>query len=344
MQRRDFAQIIGLSLASTPFISVKSPLKRTPSQEKSPELETIIPPPLRKGDTIGLISPASNADDERVDKAISNLQAMGLKVIEGNFLREKHGFIAGTDKQRLDDLHNMYKNPDIDAIWCVRGGYGTTRIISDIDYSLIRKNPKALIGYSDITALHLAIFAKAGVVGFHGPVASSTMTDYAQSNINKVLFRKNLEVNIKPVSDVEPPLQAPFILHHGNAHGRLLGGNLSLMAALCGTEYLPDFTDAIVFIEDVGEKTYSIDRMLVQLFQATNIRKASGIILGQFKGCKPADGDQSLLETLKMHFMDLSIPTIGGFSVGHVADQTVMPVGIHAHMKSSAYSLNFYFD
>lgn len=337
MRRRDFARYLGLSVAGLPFISLD---KLTSSIETQ---DTTIPRPLRKGDTVGLIAPASANTEEQKIRAIKNLNGLGLKVIPGKTLGLKTGFISGTDEERLHDLHTMYRNPEVDAIWCVRGGYGTTRLLPKINYDLIRDNPKALIGYSDITGLHNAIYTKTGIIGFHGPVGGGDMPDYAVENIEKILFRTSSSTVIKPSEERESGEDEPFVFQSGRAHGKIMGGNLSLLTAMCGTEYLPDFKDEIVFLEDIGERTYRIDRMLVQLFQATNIADAAGIILGQFTDCKSSSGDQTLMEVLKMHFEGLSMPVMGGYSIGHIDHQTVMPIGLHAHMDTSDYSVELYF-
>lgn len=311
------------------------------------------PKRLKKGDTIGLISPASHIDDEGLEKAVNNLESLGLKVKMGKHIRKLHGFIAGTDQERLEDLHNMFADPAIDGIWCVRGGYGSARLLPIIDYTLIKKNPKVLIGFSDITALLQGIYTKTGLVCFHGPVGASEFTDFTLEQLIAVLMegRAPHTINIPEMikeedkgeeNDSEAKEQKenksfePFLIKPGKATGVLAGGNLSLLAAITGTEYQLDVEGKLLFIEDVGEKPYRIDRMLTQLRQAYPMHKAAGIALGVFSGCEASEGAKSLTlrETLGGQLSGLNIPTIYGLPFGHIANHCTLPVGIEAELDT----------
>jgi muramoyltetrapeptide carboxypeptidase len=331
MKRRDFGMlaILGLGAGMTACVP-GSRLNRyggkaTPVQVK--------PPRLKPGDTVGLVAPASPFSDQKFEMAVSNLQELGFRVKLGENLKEEYGYLAGRDVHRLNDLHGFFADPGVRAIWCLRGGYGTTRLLPHLDFDLIRRNPKPLIGYSDITALLMAIYQQTGLTGLHGPVASSTMTGYTREQLEKILFSPEEELLISSIvpGDADDAFQ-PEVIHPGKCEGQLTGGNLSLLAAMAGTPFGLDATDKLVFIEDVGEKPYRIDRMLTQLRQSARLDKAAGILLGVFNDCEPGEGDFSLTlkETLHDRLGDLGIPVYYGFSFGHVEDMCTLPMGIRA--------------
>lgn len=320
------------------------PLLAGSTQLTAPRSERIFPKPLRPGDTVGFITPGSYISDESLEKAVSNMLQLGLKVKMGRNIRAKHGFVAGTDQQRLDDLHMMFSDRSVDAVWCARGGYGCTRLLPKIDYGLIRKNPKILIGYSDITALLNAIYHKTGLVTFHGPVGASEFSAYTEAQVRAVLMDGTAPYAI-PLSEgnemYEDPLFQPEVIREGQAEGILMGGNLSLLASMAGTEYLPDPEGAIVFIEDVGEAPYRVDRMLTQLRQAWPLKAANGIALGVFADCaKKEDSDSlTLSETLNEQLNPTKTPAAYGFPFGHIDHQCTFPVGVRARMEASGRSI-----
>ncbi|MEM9548863.1 MAG: LD-carboxypeptidase [Bacteroidota bacterium] len=289
-----------------------------------------LPGALNSGDTIALIAPGSSIPEEKIEKAKSNLHSLGLKTVEGRFIREKYGYTAGKDQERISDIHWAFGDNAIDAIWCIRGGYGCTRLLPHLNYDLIKKNPKILIGYSDITALHMAIFKKTGLTTFHGPVGSSEFTSFTSDYVKKMLFSS---ISGQTIEHYDP--SEVITLSRGTAKGKLIGGNLSLISAMCGTKYLPSAKGKIVFLEDIDEKPYRIDRMLVQLEQAWDLKKAKGIILGEFEGCD-SDSDRSLtlLETLENHFKGCRIPVLYKMPLGHIDNQATYPIGIKAEMDA----------
>jgi len=304
----------------------------------------ILPKRLRPGDTVGLITPGSYLDDEGLEKAVENIIRLGFKVKMGANIRAKRGFNAGTDQQRLDDLHLMFSDDSVDAVWCARGGYGCSRLLPYIDYQLIKKNPKALIGYSDITALLNAIYKKTGLVGFHGPVGASDFTDYTTEHFKALLMQAKNKHQIKPASEnleEEELAYHPKTIRSGTAEGELVGGNLSLLAAMAGTGYLPDVKGKIVFIEDIGEKPYRVDRMMTQLRQAWKLEDAAGIAMGVFADCEADEDDLSLTlwETVKDRTENLGIPVVYGLSFGHIANQFTLPVGAKSRLDVEARSL-----
>ncbi len=332
MKRRQFSKQLSIGTLAT--LASTGMWGNTPGKKKK-----IKPKRLKKGDVIGLITPGSYIGDEALEKAVSNLESMGFQVKMGQHIRSERGFTAGTDTERLTDLHAMFADEEVAGIWCARGGYGCTRLLPMIDYKLIQKNPKALIGYSDITALLNAIYLKTGLVGFHGPVGASDFTEYNKTQLEALLLHPQANHIIKMAPD--DPTQTdeafkPEIVHPGIAQGTLVGGNLSLLAAMAGTSYAPDLKGKLLFIEDIGEKPYRLDRMLTQMRQAHDLSQVAGIILGVFADCQPDEDDRSLslMETLHDRLDDLNVPTIYGFSFGHIKDQCTFPVGITAKLDT----------
>lgn len=316
-----------------------------PSSPAPQDPDLIKPRALREGATVALIAPGSPIGDERIKAATDNMAALGLKTKEGRNIRAKRGYLAGTDEQRLADLHWAFTDPEIDAVWCLRGGYGCGRLLPQIDFDLIRRHPKALIGYSDITALHLSIHARTGLVSFHGPVAASEYPPETVAHAKAVLWDGGENHRIaQPTPDMElpGPEHKPYVLSAGKATGPITGGNLSLLAALAGTPYGPSYRGKIVFIEDIGEVPYRIDRMLVQMFQSTDLGQAAGIVLGVFNDCQPkSSGPPSLRleETLQDNFENLGIPAAYGFPIGHVALNAMIPYGIQASLDTEKGTL-----
>lgn len=307
----------------------------------------IKPPRLREGDLIGLIAPSGHTSDESIAKAVARIESLGFKVALGNHLREVHGNYAGTVEQRLADLHAMFANPEIKALWCIRGGSGAISLLAHIDYRLIRANPKILLGYSDITALHLALLRHAGLVTFHGPVASSTPSNYTTEHMLAVLMDPAPRYTIPMAMEnarraSEEPHYAIRTVHAGTASGRLIGGNLSMVAALAGTPYAADFTDSLLYIEEVNEAPYRIDRWMTQLDLAVGFNKAAGVIIGICDNCGPGQEDVSLTldETLDVHLQPLTIPAVTGYSIGHIRNQFTLPVGVRATLDTERQTIS----
>ncbi|MDX1911103.1 MAG: LD-carboxypeptidase [Saprospiraceae bacterium] len=338
MQRRNFLQTTGMAALSA-GLSRLHPFSAMPEAEKP---RIIRPARLREGATIALIAPSSPPAPEKLAKAIANLSGFGYTIVEGKSLRAQYGHLAGSDAARLADLHEAFRDPAIDAVWCVRGGYGAGRLLPHIDYELIRRHPKPLIGYSDITALHIAIHQRTGLVTFHGPVAASDFPADTLHYFESVLTRPVAPCIIQPAGPLpEGPEYPPFVIRPGKAEGRLTGGNLALLSAMVGTPYAPKFDKKIVFIEDVGEQPYRIDRMLTQLLQGSDLKKAAGIALGVFAECQPKPGtfSLSLPDTLRDCLGALGIPVVYGIPFGHVANQATLPYGIRATLDAEKFSL-----
>ncbi len=314
--------------------------------QKPAKSKIIKPKRLAKGDTVGVIAPASSLPPEDFDNAIQHLQDLGFKTKLGKYVRSRNGFLAGTDKERLEDLHWAFADKEVSAVWCIRGGYGTTRFLPAIDFSLIKKNPKVFIGYSDITALHTSIHQNTGLVTFHGPVAASTFSDYAKNHVVKTLMNPSAPYKIELSPDniaKESNLYKTEVITKGKCRGKLIGGNLSLLSAMAGTPFaLRNTKGKILFIEDVGEQPYRIDRMLVQLKQSVDLSQLAGIACGIFEDCNPKDTtSQTLLEVLKDQLGNLGIPVIYGLSFGHIRDQFTLPVGIKAELDTENATMTF---
>ncbi|RPH55525.1 MAG: LD-carboxypeptidase [Chloroflexi bacterium] len=308
----------------------------------------IKPRRLAPGQTIGITAPASPPNEpESTRFAIETVESFGLRVKLAPRLFDRHGYLAGDDTTRAAGLNDLFADEEVDAIFCLRGGYGASRLLPMLDYDLIRANPKILLGYSDITSLLLAIYNKTGLVTFHGPIASQAFTPYTLAEFKKVLFNPQPPMRIgapppfeKSEGRVEKANRVTTLVP-GKAQGRLLGGNLSLVAHLTGTPYMPDLTGAILFLEDIGEAVYSIDRMLTQLWLSGNLQKLAGIAFGKFTEPRPSEWIQNriLEEVLAERARALGIPAVMGLMIGHVEDQTIVPLGCLAELDASAGTL-----
>ena len=340
MQRRKFLQNIGLSSLAIPLSSYA-----TTSFYRNYESKDIIKPKaLKVGDTIGIVSPASAIfETEPYQIAKESFEAMGLKVKFGEFVKNRYGHLAGTDKERAGELNAMFKDKSIDAIIALRGGSGSARILELLDYQVIKENPKIFIGYSDITALHLAIFEKTGLVTFHAPVAVSTWNTFSVSHLKAILFNKEspLLENPKALGDnLTQIANRTHTITPGTGKGRLLGGNLSVLTGIMGSEYFPnDWNNKILYIEDVGEKVYAIDRMMTQLQLGGVFKQIAGFVFGKCTECDPGGsgyGSLTLEEVLDHYIKPLGIPAFSGAMIGHIDDNSTIPNGIEAEIDANA--------
>ena len=301
---------------------------------------------LAAGNTIGLIAPAGpSSDDESVRFSIELLESFGFRVRQGKHVFERDQYLAGDDRDRASDVNAMFADDDIDAIFTLRGGYGTQRILPLLDYDLIRANPKVFIGSSDITGILIAMFEKTGLVGFHGPSAGGNYSDYALEEWRKVLWQPAQRTRIGAAPSIEA---RPGLVERknritrfagGTAEGRLIGGNLTIVSTLMGTPYEPDFRDRIIFLEDVNEAPYRIDRMLTQLWLAGKLQHAAGIAFGKFTKTEDDGNTFSIEEIIKRRCGSLGIPVVSGLMIGHIADKTTVPVGIKARLDADAGTL-----
>lgn len=297
----------------------------------------IKPGSLKFGDTIGIIAPASPTTDENVKKSYNKLIEMGFKVKMGKGCYEHYGYLAGTDKLRAEDLNNMFKDKEVDGIICIRGGYGSPRILELLDYDLIRENPKVFIGYSDISALHIALNQLSNLVTFHGPMVSSDMIGNFSDFSKKSLY--NFVLNNEFVGEIKNPEGEDIEnINGGLAEGQIIGGNLSLLVDTIGTSYEIDTKDKILFIEEVGEEPYQIDRMLTQLRLSGKLEEAKGIILGDFNNCVAETSEYADSLTLEQVIEDIikpiGKPTIFNLQSGHCEPMITLPFGVMARLDA----------
>lgn len=278
-----------------------------------------------KGSVIGLITPSSICDLKKLDKAMENLEKMGYKVKLGKNVGKRWHSFGGTDLERAEDLNNMFKDNEVDGILCIRGGYGSIRFLDYIDYNLIQENPKLLIGYSDITSLHQALYKKCNLVTLHGPMAVSNFSEEI-NEITKNHFIKSIE----GLCDKNLLGNIPFeVLVKGECEGILVGGNLTTLVSHIGGEYEIDYKDKILFIEDIGENTYKIDRMLCQLKNRGVLNKLKGVIIGDFSYCEKGGEDHmSLEEVFYNYFNNLKKPVIFNVKSGHCEPMLTLPFGV----------------
>lgn len=302
------------------------------------------PKRLKQGEVIGIISPASTPDDlSKINSGVSYLEKLGYRVEVGKNVGLQEGYLAGSDKQRLDDIHDMFRNKLVRAILCVRGGYGSGRLLDKIDYNLIKKNPKIFVGYSDINALQAAFYAKTGLVTFSGPMVA---VDFHQevSPFTEEVFWRTITSNKKIGKLKNPRNEKFYTLNKGRASGRIIGGNLSLLVSLMGTEYFPKLKDSILLLEDINEAPYRVDRMLNQLRLAKYFKQVKGIALGHFVDCINNDSFQSsftLNEVIIEYFQkQLKLPVLYNIKHGHVKENITIPFGVKCVLNASLGSLD----
>ncbi|MFT4888468.1 MAG: muramoyltetrapeptide carboxypeptidase [Pseudohongiellaceae bacterium] len=309
-------------------------------------LNVVKPKRLRPGMTVGLVTPASNVpEDQDLHTAMDLVRSLGFNAKPSPNLFSRTQYLAGTDKERADDLNAMFADTDVDAIFCVRGGYGSGRLLRYLDYDTIAANPKVIMGYSDITAILNAIYVRTGLVTFHGPIAGGNFSDYTYDQYRRVLIEPTSNTRIGEPPEFE---KSPGVVDwenrltsivSGTAEGHLIGGNLSLMVTLLGTPYEPNFEGAILFLEDVSEPPYSVDRMLTHLWMAGKLEQVAGIVLGKFSDDGYDSNTFSMEEVLRDRFEPLGIPALRGAMIGHIEDKTVVPLGIRARLDADAGSL-----
>jgi muramoyltetrapeptide carboxypeptidase len=302
------------------------------------------PKALREGDPVGLITPATHvADPDMLDMAAETMRYFGLRPKFSSNVRKRNGYLGGSVEERLADLHAMFADPEIRGIFCIRGGYGSGQLLDRIDYDLIRRNPKVFVGYSDITALHLAIHKRTGLVTFHGPVPVSKFTPYSQESFRKAIFSPQPigTLTNPPESNRLRPAHRLRAIGAGTRRGRLMGGNLSLISALMGTPFEPDCRDRILFLEDVDEPPYSLDRMLTQLRLAGKLDQAAAIIWGECSKCTGGafDGGMSVGEVVDAILAPLNKPVLAGLTIGHTDDQLTLPLGLMATLDAGKGTL-----
>lgn len=295
------------------------------------------PKALKKGDTIGLIAPSSPVGEKKAQNCIDWVKSMGYGVKWGQSIFGGRGYLSGSDELRVNDINMMFSDEEVDAIFCIRGGYGTMRLLDNIDYEMIRKNPKIFIGFSDITALHTAFFQNSDLITFHGPMVAG----YAKKDLDP-LSRDYLDralMRAEPLGDIINPSEFSIKAYNGgNASGQVVGGNLSLLSDTMGTPYEIDTKDKILLIEEVDERPYKIDRMLLHLKLGGKFKDAAGIVIGDWADCEPEEGKESLTidEIIEDIVVPCGKPVLSGYKIGHCTPNITIPIGAEAYIDCSS--------
>jgi len=334
MHRRHFlhataASAVGLSLT-----------RSRPARAQTPPL--VKPKRLSPGDTVAMVAPASATfKTVELDVARESLEALGLKVKIGGHLLDRHGYLAGQDKDRADDINRSFADPVVRAVLPIRGGWGSSRLLPYLDFDAIRRNPKIVLGFSDITALLLSIHAKTGLVTFHGPNGMGRWDEFSVNWVKQILFGAQTVTLENPHDKGEFLVQTENRIQTitpGVARGRILGGNLTVLTAIMGSPYLPNFDNGILFLEDVGEDIYRIDRMMTTLKLAGVLGRIRGFVFGTCSECEPGQGYGSLTleEIFNDHIKPLNVPAWQGAMIGHRQPQFTIAEGIQVEVDASA--------
>lgn len=289
--------------------------------------------PLEPGAQVALIAPAGPLQKpEELPRAQENARTLGWEPIVGGHATERTGYLAGHDRDRLNDINRALRDPKIDAIWCLRGGYGMMRILPGIDYDALSRLPKAIIGYSDVTAFHAAVQRKCKLVTFHGPTAREMLTDFSRDSLQRAVGKQ---------TDSCGTARNAREINSGAAEGRFVGGNLAVLSSLCGTPYAPDLTDGILILEDVNEPVYRIDRMLQQLKLTGSLNGCKAIAFGDCTKCaeEGGGGSRSFDDVLGELAHSLGIPCLAGIPVGHIPEQWTIPLGAMGRIDTATRTL-----
>jgi muramoyltetrapeptide carboxypeptidase len=265
------------------------------------------------------------------------LEKLGYNVEVGKNVGKYHGYLAGTDKERVDDLHSMFSNKKVKAVFCLRGGYGAARLLDKVDYKLIKSHPKIFVGYSDISALQLAMFYKTELITFAGPMVGVDFYEDVSVYTEEMFWK--LLTSSKKVGRINNPDDENILnLNSGSSTGRIVGGNLSVITGLIGTEYFPNLKDKILLVEEMGEMPYRIDRMFNQFRLAKMFQGINGVIIGSFRDCQETDPNKKTLtlgEVLTSYLSSLNKPIVYNFKHGHVKDNITVPIGANIRLNAS---------
>lgn len=357
MNRRNFLKALGMTTLSSSLFMASSCTAPTPKpapvavdvpeknrgQVRQVRQNAVIKPPrLERGDTVGLINPAGASLNPAIIGVVQdNLAEFGLKVKVGSHVMDRYGYLAGRDQDRASDVNAMFADPSVRAILPVRGGWGCNRMLRFLDYDLIRENPKIVMGYSDITSLLVALYARTGLVTFHGPVGISNWNAFSADYVRRILFLGEATVFQNPSCAVGPPDKengSMQVIAGGRARGKLVGGNLSVLTAMIGSEYLPDWRGSILFVEDVRERVYRVDRMITQLKLAGILDQINGFVFGKCIGCETEEDSDAftLREVLADHLRPLGIPVWYGAMIGHINDKFTVPLGVDVEIDAGS--------
>ena len=334
LRRRDFLKSVGLAAPVVLGSPSALAMNKAPAQNR---LHLIKPERLRSGDVIGIVAPGSPPPDPAdIDRYAFAIQKLGFQPKLAPNVRQRLGYLAGDDASRASDLMGMFADDSVKAIICVRGGYGSARLLGMLDFSFIRRHPKIFIGFSDITALHCALQMRSRLVTFHGPTLNTDITDSSPSAFSIQSLLKTVMQPSAPGSICGDAQKNISILKSGTATGPLVGGNLSVLSTLIGTPFQPRFKDAIFFFEDVSEPPYHFDARLTQLLNAGLLQQVAGVAVGTNKDCVDPDAakskeyQQSLDDVLRDRLLPLGVPVVSGLPFGHVRDNATLPMGLQA--------------
>ena len=322
---------------------MKSKTGVSDDQQEMRRPSRILPRRLMKNDVVGLVTPSSPIKPDQLKDTVKKLEGLGYRVYYKKSVLDEYGYFAGRDIDRAAEIMHMFSNKEVDAIFCVRGGYGAIRLLDLLDYNVISQNPKLLMGYSDITALHAAIYKKTGLVSFHSPMGVSDFNSFAMTSFNNVIvepkdnykyqYKREEKTGDNPEFDI-------YTINTGIAEGELAGGNISVLDSMIGTDFEPDFKGKIVYLEEIEEKTYKVDKMLFHLLSSTNLKQAAGIVMGAFKDCNINEEPRiSLKQALEDLLAPLGIPVSYGLSFGHIDYKITIPFGIRCRMNANNNSL-----
>ena len=298
----------------------------------SKDNKSVRPPSLKPGDTIGIVAPAGPFDPDKFMKGKAVLESMGFQTIFDDSIFQKNGFLAGTDFQRADQVNHLFADPSVQAIICARGGYGSMRILSLLDFETIQKNPKIFLGFSDISALLSVLYDQCGLVTFHGPL----VTTLAKATEKTIMAMKTALVSD---ASLELIPEDGTVIKPGVCSGLMAGGNLTTLCHLVGTPFAPNFKEKILLLEDVGEMPYRIDRMLTQMKLAGCFNDMAGLILGTFKKCGHLNDVVDIVDNI---FKDTDIPILAGFDMGHGTHNLTVPMGMRATLDTDKNQLLFH--
>jgi len=297
---------------------------------------------IRPDSTIGVFAPGFFPDETKLRNGLAYLRDRGFRLTEGESLYQRHGYFAGTDQVRINDLHKLFADPDVDAIICARGGWGTLRLLNSIDYELIRKNPKLFVGYSDVTTLQLAFWTRSGLPSISGPMVAvemgSGIEEFTADHFWEQVFNEKRSYRVRFTD------HGASVWQGGRAQGLLLGGCLSMMSHQLGTIYSPDYTGCLLYIEDIGEEPYKIDRYLAHLKTAGVFDNISALIIGTFIDCVDTNEKRNSFtveEVLMDYFMNAAYPVVYNFPYGHGDIKLSMPVGIPGELDTETGYLSW---
>ena len=323
ISRKKFISLSG-ALAATGLLN-------TSISSNSDVLPIIKPNRLKEGSTLGLVAPASPIySNDQFETMLLNLKGLGYKLKLGKHAKDRNGYLAGKDEDRASDLMTMFKDSSVDAILCTRGGWGSNRILPLIDFEVIKSNPKILLGFSDITSLHMAITKKTGLITFHGPVGKSDWNEFTLASMKQVLDYDGEVIYHIPDDQIDC-----YTINKGISSGRLLGGNLTVLTSMIGSEFVPDFEGSILFLEDVGEDVYRIDRMLTQLELSGILSKINGFVFGKCTDCNEGTNSLTLKEVFTHHLSKYDIPAFYGAMISHEDKNVTLPIGIKAEINAN---------